>query len=416
MENEKIVTTTKETVEVSQKVTPPIVQIPVVRSETVTINSVYEEKGADIKETIHIFIRKKAVFFGVILFVSVVAVISLLSMLQSVVPVTVVADTDSIVKTVSPTETATQIPVPSTKETLRFKKEVYKVECGKKITVECQYTAKNGQKNSALPKLTYVSENPNIAVVDQKGNVTGKGYGMTNIKVITDTGIFTTVPLNVTLPKSYKIKYVPYIYQGEKYLSGCESVSTVMLLQYMGFKITVEDFIDHYLPQGEFTFNKKGEMCAVDPYTAFLGSPYDEGSLGCYPNVIKKAVDKYFKEKKKTENYRVVDLTGVSLKHLTQNYIVNNQPVVIWATMFMANPVVTEQWIVEGADKDSPYKDGDTFEWKANEHCMLLVGYDEDYYYLHDPLSDKETAYDKTTFEDRFAKMGRFALVIEKIS
>ena len=125
MENEKIVTTTTETVEVSQEVTPPVVQIPVVRSETVTINSVYEEKETDIKETIHIFIRKKAVLFGVILFVSVVAVISLLSMLQSVVPVTVVADTDSIVRTVSPTETATQISVPSTKETLRFKKEVY---------------------------------------------------------------------------------------------------------------------------------------------------------------------------------------------------------------------------------------------------------------------------------------------------
>ncbi len=416
MENERIATTMKQTTEVSQEVTPPVVQIPVVSSETVTINSVYEEKEADIKEEIHIFIRKKAVFWGVILFVSVVAVISLLSMLQSAISVTVVADTDNIVSTVLQTESPTQISVPSTKETLCFKKKVYQVECGKKITVKCQYTAKNGQKNSALPKLTYVSENPNIAVVDQKGNVTGKGYGMTNIKAITDTGIFTTVPLNVTLPKSYKIKYVPYIYQGEKYPSGCESVSTVMLLQYMGFKITVEEFIDHYLPKGEFTFNKQGEMCAVDPYTAFLGNPYDEGALGCYPNVIKKAVDKYFKEKKKTENYRVVDLTGASLRYLTQNYIINNQPVVIWATMFMANPVVTEQWIVKGADENSPYKDGDTFEWKANEHCMLLVGYDEEYYYLHDPLSDKETAYDKTIFEDRFVQMGRFALVIEKIS
>ena len=416
MENKRIAAMEKETAEISQEVTLPVVQVPIVRSETVTINSVYEEKEADIKEEIRLFVRKKAVFWGAVLFVSVVAVISLLSMLQSAIPKAVFVNTNYIGKAVLSTETTTQVPVPSTKETLCFKKKVYKVECGKKIMVECQYTDKNGQKNSALPKLTYVSENPDIAIVDQKGNVTGKGYGRTNIKAVTDTGIFTTVPLNVTLPKSYKIKYVPYIYQGEKYPSGCESVSTVMLLQYMGFKITVEDFIDHYLPQGKFTFNKEGELCATDPYTAFLGNPYDEGALGCYPNVIKKAVDKYFQEKKKTENYRVVDLTGVSLRHLTQNYIVNNQPVVIWATMFMASPVVTEQWTVKGADKDSPYKDGDIFEWKANEHCMLLTGYDEDYYYLHDPLSDKETAYDKITFEDRFMQMGRFALVIEKIS
>ena len=68
-----------------------------------------------------------------------------------------------------------------------------------------------------------------------------------------------------------------------------------------------------------------------------------------------------------------------------------------------------------GADKNSPYKDGDTCEWLANEHCMLLVGYDKDYYYLHDPLASKYTAYEKQIFEERFAQMGRCAVVIDKI-
>ena len=311
-------------------------------------------------------------------------------------------------------EPPAQIPVPKTNETLNFKKSSYKVEAGKKIKVSCKYTPKDSAQSTSSPKITYSSNNIAIALVDKDGNVTGKKVGTTSIVAVSDTGIYTTVPVTVTVPKAHKIKYVPYINQSEKYPSGCESVSSVMLLQYLGFKISVDDFIDKYLPQGTFSFNKEGEMNAPDPYTAFLGSPYDSGSLGCYPNVIKKAMNSYFKAVHKEFNYHAVDLSGTSMRYLVENYVANNQPVVIWATMFMAQPVVTEQWIIKGADKDSPYKDGDVFEWKANEHCMLLTGYDEDFYYLHDPLSDKETAYYKDVFEERFETMGRFALVVDK--
>ena len=415
MNHSEILTAVGETTKpFSEKVIPPV-QVPVSEPESVTISSVYEIKEkADIKERLTAFLRQKAVLCTAILFFAIVGGISAFSMVYSV-PAVVVGNQETTLFFHTPTEIPTQIAVASTKETLTFKKNSYKVELGKKITVECKYTAKDGKEKKEMTGLIYVSGNTEVVLIDKKGNVTGKRCGTTNITAISETGIYTTVPVTVTVPKSYKIKYVPYIYQGEKYPSGCESVSTVMLLQYMGFKISVEDFIDKYLPKGEFSFNKKGEMCGADPYTAFLGNPYTEEALGCYPSVIKKAVDKYFAEKNKTENYRAVDLTGVSVNYLAERYITNNQPVVIWATMFMANPVVTEQWIVKGADKNSPYKDGDNFEWKANEHCMLLVGYDENYYYLHDPLSEKETAYDKATFEDRFCGMGRFALIIDKL-
>ena len=39
-----------------------------------------------------------------------------------------------------------------------------------------------------------------------------------------------------------KIIRVPYIDQSVKYPTGCESVSTVMLLQYLGYEITVDEF------------------------------------------------------------------------------------------------------------------------------------------------------------------------------
>ena len=35
---------------------------------------------------------------------------------------------------------------------------------------------------------------------------------------------------------------VPYIDQSIKYPTGCESVSAVMLLKYLGYEITVDEF------------------------------------------------------------------------------------------------------------------------------------------------------------------------------
>lgn len=41
-----------------------------------------------------------------------------------------------------------------------------------------------------------------------------------------------------------KIIQVPHINQTEKYPTGCESISAVMLLQYLGIDITPERFIE----------------------------------------------------------------------------------------------------------------------------------------------------------------------------
>ena len=44
---------------------------------------------------------------------------------------------------------------------------------------------------------------------------------------------------------------VPYIYQAVKYPTGCESVSATSVLQYYGLDISVDTFIDEYLPKAE---------------------------------------------------------------------------------------------------------------------------------------------------------------------
>ena len=49
---------------------------------------------------------------------------------------------------------------------------------------------------------------------------------------------------------------VPYISQKGKYPTGCESVSTVMLLQFLGYDISVDTFIENYLESGDITGNE----------------------------------------------------------------------------------------------------------------------------------------------------------------
>lgn len=307
------------------------------------------------------------------------------------------------------TKLPTALVVSSTDEHISFKKDKYILNVGKTSKTELNYISPNGEKTEP-PNITYTSNNIDIATVDSNGKIKGIKVGKTSIVAVSETGIYTTVPVIVTAPKSHKIEDVPMLSQGETYPSGCESVSSTMLLNYYGFDITTDEFIDEYLPMAILENNYKGELIAPDTYSAFIGSPYSEAALGCFPPVIKNAMNDYFQDKP----YKAVDVTGSSMESLINNYIANDQPVLIWATMWMQDAFVTYEWKVVDAKEDSPYKNGDTYKWLANEHCMVLVGYDKDYYYLNDPLNYYTTTYSRSVFDDRYEQMGKCALIIEK--
>ena len=67
-----------------------------------------------------------------------------------------------------------------------------------------------------------------------------------------------------------KIIEVPYIDQTEKYPTGCESISAVMLLRYLGYPISPEEFIDRYLSKRDLTF-RKGRLYGPHPMMHLLG-------------------------------------------------------------------------------------------------------------------------------------------------
>lgn len=195
---------------------------------------------------------------------------------------------------------------------------------------------------------------------------------------------------------------VSYLAQGSRYPCGCEAVSSVMALNDAGIAIGADTFIDTYLPQGEAPYyGSDGRLYGDSPYEVFLGSPYDESSFGCYAPVIKKALEQVIAASGGSQ--RVVDLGGNTLGQLCDEYVSRDIPVIVWGTIGMKPVSNRTTWILP---------DGSEFTWKSREHCLLLVGYDGEYYYFNDPMEGKNTAYRKADAESAYKELYSQALAI----
>lgn len=193
---------------------------------------------------------------------------------------------------------------------------------------------------------------------------------------------------------------VPYISQVGILPNGCEAVCAVMLLHYNNFDIDPVYFVDNYLEKGD-VYIKWGCRYGPDPKEAYAGDPKSEkGGWGCFAPVIIKALNKYLGGQMFAKN-----LTGLTLDELAQQYILNGIPVAVWVTQGMEEVDSLYQW--------QSYDKNQTFLYPEHEHCMVFAGFDEDYYYFYDPLSDDECVkYEKSTAQKRFDFMGRQAVAL----
>ena len=191
---------------------------------------------------------------------------------------------------------------------------------------------------------------------------------------------------------------VPAIAQMPTYPTGCESLSAVMALQYAGENITVDRFIDEFLPKSTDFYYADGKCYGPDPFQVFIGDPRSSASYGCMAPVIEKAINAYFGGEGRVEN-----TTGKSLVELCSTYIDRQIPVIVWASIDMVATHPGNVWYLP---------DGTKYVWTANEHCLLLVGYDELYYYFNDPYNGACVKYKKHLCEKPFIELGCQSLVI----
>lgn len=199
--------------------------------------------------------------------------------------------------------------------------------------------------------------------------------------------------------KSDKLISVPYISQAGEYPTGCEVVSTSMLLKYYGYDISVDEFIDDYL-ESSFLEEVNGKLYGPNPNEAFVGDPRSVYSYGCYAPVIVNSLNKILRKE-----HWVKNTTGSEFSELIENYIDKDIPVLVWTSLNLLPTESGAEWYLR--------ESGEKFQWISNEHCMVLVGYDKDKYYFNDPYEGNGVVgYDKKLVEKRFKELGDQSVVI----
>ena len=229
-------------------------------------------------------------------------------------------------------------------------------------------------------------------VLDTNSGYAGKSDGSAiegvEIRVFEENGLTT----KATNTGSKKVINVPFINQTTKYKTACESISAVMVLQYYNQNISPETFIDNYLDKGSYE--------SFDPNVCFGGNPYTTAGMGCYAPVITEAANQYLN--KIGVKLAATTVTGKTLEYLCSQYIDKNIPVILWATTDMKAPY---------NGRKIPY--GNSYiQWIAPEHCLVLVGYDDNNYIFNDPQRQAKIYYGKDDVTRAYLGLGAQAVVI----
>lgn len=220
-----------------------------------------------------------------------------------------------------------------------------------------------------------------------------------------ETSNHTTVTPNLSVSepdRAYKSKLidVPHISQKDLLPTGCEIISGIMLMDYYELNIDLDDFLSE-IPISQLIETRKG-LIGKSPNDAFIGDPADPNSFGCYAPVIVKAMNRLLPDSYKAEN-----ISGTSFEALVTDYIDNNIPVLVWASINMEPTSVRAQWTIEGTKE--------IFTWIKPEHCLVLVGYTESNYIFNDPYdSNGIVGYNKDIVHQRYSELGMQAVYINK--
>ncbi len=219
-----------------------------------------------------------------------------------------------------------------------------------------------------------------------------------------------TAPTEVVMPQSYKIEGVPVLKQEYPLNAGCETYACTMLLQSRGIDMDEFEFAESYLNEQPVYGYSEDEWYGPDMDSAYAGEI--EWGYGINCPAMAKCMNNMLKDK--GSKMTATPIKGVELDELCEKYIVKDIPVMVWATTSMQEPYVKRSWSINYVDPEvSDAQIGDTEQWLQNEHCMVLIGYDEDNYYFADSVAGEVSVFDKETSRDRFQKLDMQAIVVK---
>ncbi|MDD8002192.1 C39 family peptidase [Bacillus cereus] len=191
---------------------------------------------------------------------------------------------------------------------------------------------------------------------------------------------------------------VPFIQQLPELDRGCEVTSLAMMLQYAG--ITVDKMkLANEIKKVDFM----NDGVRGNPNEGFVGNIYtfSESGYGVYHGPLFQLAKKYLPNK-------AVDLTGKSIEEM-YNSVKAGQPVVMITNATFA-PLDEDEfttWETNSGDVSITY----------NEHCVVLIGYDQESVYIRDPLKDSlDVKVPRENFEQAWVQMGSQAISYVKSS
>jgi uncharacterized protein YvpB len=173
-----------------------------------------------------------------------------------------------------------------------------------------------------------------------------------------------------TRPKKV-ILDVPIISQNPQLKYGCEVTSLAMLLRHAGHDVDKVSLAQQVKKDPEPLVQKNGDIKEWgDPNKGFVGDMTGvRKGFAVYNKPLEELLRRYVGE-------RSVNLTGGSYQALLDR-VAAGRPVVIWTTGDFQLPTEWESWHKDGKKVVAPF----------DEHAVLLVGYDERYAYVNDPLT-----------------------------
>lgn len=228
-------------------------------------------------------------------------------------------------------------------------------------------------------------------------------YVATEVTTVPTTATTTVTTTTAPPPKAFMIYNVPFQTQIGVLPTGCELISAMMLLQYHKRDVSIDDIISHTLQF--YPERKNGRVYAPYPSEAFIGTPDDPTGFGCFPPVVADMMSNFL-----PSYLEAVDTSGTELSDLAETYVANDYPVLIWATINMVESFKELGWYLIEDNKN--YTE-EFYQFPAMEHCLVLIGYDEEYYYFNDPMQETSpTKYEKELVEKRFAELDKMSLVV----
>lgn len=214
----------------------------------------------------------------------------------------------------------------------------------------------------------------------------------------------TTSPVRGTWSRtSESTAEVEPLLQNPELPSGCEATAATMLLEAYGYPVSMVG-LAAAIPKAALEY-RDGRAYAPHPSEAFVGDPFSEAGYGVFPGALEETLQDCIDEAGGPHTVRVYE--GASESEILA-VVDSGHPLCVWSTMWMEEIVPMPGWYIKrGGIHTDEY-----FPWPGNEHCYVLVGYDDTYVTVCDPLRGK-VRYNRDRFFRLFDELGGYALRLE---